>query len=112
MARGVDEHQRDVSNGQVLAVGDLMMRVAELRARSAKRPGPDRDELTRTTGEVRVNMRFDRIREAQALRVRRLDVNVHVTPRVDYDRFASAWAGEEKRRLRQPFVEEPLQHDA
>src|SRR5262245_55591132 len=68
-------------------------------------------ELARTGDEIRVNMRFNRIGERQAVFGCDRDVGVHVAPRVDDDGSARARAGDEVRRLRQAFVRKPFKHE-
>jgi hypothetical protein len=81
---------------------------------SGARPGDNPHALLRQLAgpgdEVGMHVRFDGRHDRRAKLFCGVDVDRRIAPRVDHDRLLRAIAADEKRRLREPVVEETLEH--
>jgi hypothetical protein len=106
----VQERQRQVADRERLAIRHFVMRKLEAGARSGDDPDAALGELARAGDEVGVDVRLDRRDDGRTGLLRGGRVDRDVAPRIDHDRLPGAIGPDEKRRLRQTFVEEPLEH--
>jgi hypothetical protein len=85
-------------------------RVCEICRRTGHHARAKRGKLARAGDEVRVDVRFDGVRDGEALCLSRGNVLVDVPPRVHDNGLPRAFACEKIRALGEAFVEEAPEH--
>jgi hypothetical protein len=106
-------HDLDMKVAQVesLAIGCLVMRVMQMRARPGDDRGAQCGELARTGNEVRMDVRLERELDSEPVLAGSGDVDIDVATRIDEGGAPRPRTGDEVRALRQPFIEEALKHE-
>ena len=115
MARRLEGRKPQSPNGEGVAVPDVACEalVAQLGARSDHLLGAgQRRQLTRPGHIVVVQVCLDDMADPKVALPRRVDVHVHVAPRVDHGGDARLLVRDQRREVPQAFdLELPEQHD-
>src|SRR5207237_429330 len=110
MTRRVQQRQCEIADAQLLLVHWFFVLECETGARTGDDAGADCGELSRARHEVRVNVRFDRVRDREAVLARGGQVDAGVSSWIDHHGALRAVAPDQKGALREPFLEESLEH--
>ena len=110
MAGCVQKRKRDVTQPQLLAVRDFVMKEQQIRAGPGDGARAEGRQLARSRDEIGMHVRFDRGDDRQAAVPRGVDVFIHVPPGIHDGRIARAITRDEIRALCEPFLVEALKH--
>src|SRR4051794_11585909 len=106
----MQEAERHVTKRERLTVAHFVMLESNVRVRPGNYSHSGLRQFARTRHEIGVHVRLDRRNDGCALLPRRIEIDRHVAARIDDDRLPGPIAPDEKRRLRQPLIEESLEH--
>src|SRR3954468_20094459 len=93
-----------------LTVAHFVMLECNVRVRPGNHPDTGLRQFARTRDEIGVHVRLDRRDDGCAMLPRRVELDRHIAAWIDDDRLPGPIAPDEKRRLRQPLIEESLEH--